>query len=163
MADGSNKSVFHDSISRWAARIVGKSLEALAPTTVLEDLGAGIFRPPTARTLVDELVADGYDVWNFNWRASIDFPANKWTLDQAAVYDYPAAVRRIVAETGHDRMKAVVHCQGSTSFFMAAVAGLVPEVTTIVSNAVSLHPVVPAIRQLRGSSSPGSRIFSATT
>lgn len=106
---------------------------------------AGIFRPPTARTLVDELVADGYDVWNFNWRASIDFPANKWTLDQAAVYDYPAAVRRIVAETGHDRMKAVVHCQGSTSFFMAAVAGLVPEVTTIVSNAVSLHPVVPAL------------------
>lgn len=106
---------------------------------------ARIFQPPDTSTIVDMLVADGYDVWNLNWRASIDFPPNMWTLDQAAVHDYPAAVRRIVAETGHDRMKAIVHCQGSTSFFMAAVAGLVPEVTTIVSNAVSLHPVVPAL------------------
>ena len=38
-----------------------------------------------------------------------------------------------------------MHCQGSTSFMMAATAGLLPEVTTIVSNAVSLHPVVPTI------------------
>ncbi len=36
----------------------------------------------------------------------------------------------------------MIHCQGSTSFMMSAVAGLVPEVSTIVSNAVSLHPVV---------------------
>jgi hypothetical protein len=38
----------------------------------------------------------------------------------------------------------VIHCQGSTSFTMSAMAGLVPQVTTIVSNAVSLHPIVPA-------------------
>ena len=106
---------------------------------------ATIFQPPATRTLVDHLVDDGYDVWNLNWRASIDFPPNMWTLDQAAVYDHPMAVRRIVAETGHDRMKAIVHCQGSTSFFMAAAAGLVPEVTTIVSNAVSMHLAVPAL------------------
>jgi hypothetical protein len=42
-----------------------------------------------------------------------------------------------------DRIKAVIHCQGSTSFAMACVAGLVPQVTTIASNAVSLHPIVP--------------------
>jgi hypothetical protein len=48
-----------------------------------------------------------------------------------------------VEETGYDEIKAVIHCQGSTSFMMSAVAGLVPQVTTIVSNAVSLHPVVP--------------------
>jgi len=33
---------------------------------------------------------------------------------------------------------------------MSAVAGLVPQVTTIVSNAVSLHPVVPWTSNLKG-------------
>ena len=46
-------------------------------------------------------------------------------------------------------MKAIVHCQGSTSFCMSAVAGLVPEVDVIVSNAVSLHPVIPAFARFK--------------
>lgn len=104
---------------------------------------ANIFRAPTRRTLVDALAEHGYDVWLCNWRASIDFPPNEWTLDQAARYDHPEAVRQIQAETGAERVKAVIHCQGSTSFTMSAVAGLLPQVDTIVTNAVSLHPVVP--------------------
>lgn len=103
---------------------------------------ANIFRAPWQATIVDALVEAGYDVWLENWRASIDFAPNEWTLDQAALYDHPQAVRKIVAETGQEKIKAIIHCQGSTSFTMSAVAGLVPEVTTIVSNAVSLHPVV---------------------
>ena len=43
---------------------------------------ANIFRAPVERTVVDALLDDGYDVWLENWRASIDFPANEWTLDQ---------------------------------------------------------------------------------
>ena len=104
---------------------------------------AELFRPPTRTTVVDALVEAGYDVWLFNWRASIDFPPSPWTLDDAAAYDHPAAVRHIVEQTGAPSVKAVVHCQGSTSFSMSAVAGLVPEVDVIVSNAVSLHPVIP--------------------
>ena len=46
-------------------------------------------------------------------------------------------------ETGATDVKAIIHCQGSTSFMMSAIAGLVPQVKTIVSNAVSLHTVVP--------------------
>ena len=103
---------------------------------------ANIFRPPVETSFVDYLLAHGYDVWLENWRASIDLPANEWTLDQAALYDHPAAVHKVLDETGARSMKAVIHCQGSTSFMMSAVAGLVPEVTTIVSNAVSLHPIV---------------------
>jgi pimeloyl-ACP methyl ester carboxylesterase len=104
---------------------------------------ANIFRAPVKTTVVDALVAEGYDVWLENWRASIDFAPNEWTLDQASRYDHPAAVNTVLRETGASQMKALVHCQGSTSFTMSAVAGLVPSVTTIVSNAVSLHPVVP--------------------
>lgn len=123
---------------------------AAAPTKgpVLLVHGAGvrgdIFRAPVRTNLVDLLVAEGYDVWLENWRASIDLPPNPWDLDQAALYDHPKAVEKVVEETGADSIQAVIHCQGSTSFAMAAVAGLVPQVRTIVSNAVSLHPVVPA-------------------
>jgi hypothetical protein len=105
-------------------------------------VSAQIFMPPTPKTLVDCLLEAGYDVWLENWRASIDFAPNEYTLDHAALYDHPAAVATIVRETGAATVKAVIHCQGSTSFMMAAVAGLLPQVDTIVSNAVSLHPVV---------------------
>jgi alpha/beta hydrolase fold len=104
---------------------------------------ANIFRAPVERTLVDDLLDDGFDVWLENWRASIDLRANQWTLDQAAVWDHPAAVRTVLDHTGADHLGAVIHCQGSTSFMMAAAVGLLPEVTTIISNAVSLHPVIP--------------------
>ena len=54
-------------------------------------------------------------------------------------------MRTVARETGTDHLKAIIHCQGSTSFMMSAVAGLLPEVETIVTNAVSLHPVVPLV------------------
>jgi hypothetical protein len=121
------------------------------PVLVVHGAGvrANIFRAPVDRTLVDELVDAGYDVWLENWRASIDLPPNEWTLDQAAEHDHPRAVRKVVTETGADEVKAVIHCQGSTSFMMSAVAGLVPEVKTIVANAVTLHPVIPRISRFK--------------
>ncbi len=94
---------------------------------------------PTKETIVEALIDAGYDVWLENWRASIDLPPTRWTLDQAAAWDHPAAVKKILELTGRRTLKAVVHCQGSTSFMMSALAGLVPEVTHVVSNAVSLH------------------------
>jgi hypothetical protein len=110
---------------------------------------AKIFRAPSGRNLVDVLVEDGWDVWLENWRASIDIPHNHWTLDQAAVYDHPRAVETVCSHTGSASIKAVIHCQGSTSFMMSALAGLVPQVKTIVSNAVSVHPIVPRLAGLK--------------
>jgi hypothetical protein len=132
-------------------RVRGRAEPARGPVLLVHGAGvrANIFRAPSGRTLVDELVDRGHDVWLENWRASIDIPHNRWTLDQAAVFDHPRAVARIAEETGADEVRAVIHCQGSTSFMMSAVAGLLPQVTTIVSNAVSLHPVVPRIAKLK--------------
>ncbi len=110
---------------------------------------ANIFRAPSGGTIVDALVDAGYDVWLENWRASIDFEPNEWTLDQAAVHDHPAAVETVARETGAEEVKAIIHCQGSTSFMMSAVAGLVPKVTTVITNAVSLHPVIPRWSRLK--------------
>lgn len=116
------------------------------PVIVVHGAGvrANIFRAPVDKTIVDALVEQGYDVWLENWRASIDFNPRLWTLDQAAIYDHPFAVKKILEITGERQLKAIVHCQGSTSFTMSLVAGLLPQVTTVVSNAVSLHPVVPS-------------------
>ncbi|WP_299083097.1 hypothetical protein [uncultured Paraglaciecola sp.] len=115
------------------------------PVIVVHGAGvrANIFRAPVENTIVDALIEQGYDVWLENWRASIDFDSRFWTLDQAALYDHPYAVKKIIEITGATEVKALIHCQGSTSFTMSAVAGLVPQVSTIVSNGVSLHPVVP--------------------
>jgi pimeloyl-ACP methyl ester carboxylesterase len=110
---------------------------------------ANLFRPPVKKTIVDALLEAGYDVWLENWRASIDLPPNRWTLDQAALYDHPKAVQIIVERAGSSSVKAITHCQGSTSFTMSAIAGLVPEVKLIVSNAVSLHPVIPALSSFK--------------
>jgi pimeloyl-ACP methyl ester carboxylesterase len=115
--------------------------------------GAGvrgnIFRAPVETSFAQYLLDHGYDVWLENWRASIDLPANEWTLDQAAVYDHPNAVKKVVEETGASQVKAVIHCQGSTSFTMSAMAGLVPQVKTIVSNAVSLHTAIPTVAAMK--------------
>jgi hypothetical protein len=123
----------------------GPKLPEKGPVLLVHGAGvrANIFRAPVQTTIVDYLVEQGYDVWLENWRASIDFKPNHWTLDQAALHDHPYAVRTVVKETGWPEIKAIIHCQGSTSFTMSAIAGLVPEVNVIVSNAVSLHTVVP--------------------
>ncbi|NYT63333.1 esterase [Alcaligenaceae bacterium] len=104
---------------------------------------ANIFNPPLPTTFVRHLIARGHDVWLENWRASIDLPRNEWTLDQAAVHDHPYAVRKVCEYSGSATCSAVIHCQGSTSFMMSALAGLLPQVKLVISNAVSLHTVVP--------------------
>lgn len=103
---------------------------------------ANLFCAPEKETIVDLLLADGWDVWLENWRASIDLTPNKWDLDQAAFFDHPNAVATIRKVTGADTVKAIIHCQGSSSFALAAAADLLPDVDTIVSNSMSLHPVV---------------------
>lgn len=123
----------------------------LGPVLLVHGAGvrSHIFEPPRPGNIDVALAKAGFDVWNLDWRASIDQPPNEWTLDNAAVYDYPAAVKTILERTGRSTLKALVHCQGSTSFMISLVAGLLPEVTTVVSNAVSLHPVVPALARLK--------------
>ena len=103
---------------------------------------------PLHRTLPEALLDAGLDVWVANWRGSIDLPLRDYTLDEVARFDHPALIAAVLRETGHTTLSAVVHCQGSTSFALAAAAGLVPEVTDVVSTSVSFHvDVTPASRR----------------
>lgn len=107
------------------------------------------FRPPVPRTIVDALIDDGWDVWMLNWRGSIDLDPRPWTFDDVARYDHPAAVRHLVEHTGATAIAAIAHCAGSATISMSAVAGLVPQVETIVSNGVSLTPVLPPFARFK--------------
>src|SRR5687768_12405640 len=107
--------------------ISGKN-PSLGPILLVHGAGvsASIFLAPVKQNVVESLLEAGYDVWLENWRASIDFAPNEWTLDQAALYDHPEAVKTVLAKTGAENLKAIIHCQGSTSFMMSVVLGLVP-------------------------------------
>lgn len=140
-----------DGFSLNLVHVQGPTPPSKGPVLLIHGAGvrANLFRAPVDVTIVDHLIECGYDVWLENWRASIDLEPNKWTLDKAAVYDHPRAVQKIVEESGWNEIKAVIHCQGSTSFMMSAVAGLVPQVKTVVANAVSLHTVVPEFSRFK--------------
>ena len=132
-------------------RLKNDGLKPKGPVLLLHGAGvrSNIFNAPNKKNIIDALAEAGYDVWLENWRGSIECPPNEWDLDIVAKNDHPAAVKEVCRITGAPTIKAIIHCQGSTSFMIAAVKGLVPEVTTIISNAVSLHPVVPAFSKFK--------------
>lgn len=110
---------------------------------------ANLFCPPSIITLPAMLSAAGFDVWLLNWRASIDLEPSQYTFDDAAVFDFPAAVDVIRTETGWDSVKAVVHCQGSHAFTMSIASGLLPNVTRVVANSTSMTPKVRLAAQVK--------------
>ena len=106
---------------------------------------------PATVSLAEYLLREGYDVWAENWRASIDFPPNSYTLDSAARFDHPGAVDVVLKETGQKRLGAVVHCQGSVGFLMACAAGYLDgtKLSHVVSSAVSLFVEVKPMTWLK--------------
>ncbi len=110
---------------------------------------ANIFNPPHEKNIIHMLADAGYDVWLENWRGSIDLPPNEWDLDVVAKNDHPAAVQKLCEITGSEEVMAIIHCQGSTSFMISSSLGLLPQVKLIISNAVSLHPVIPRFSRFK--------------
>ncbi|MDZ4264544.1 MAG: hypothetical protein U1D00_02370 [Mycobacterium sp.] len=109
---------------------------------------ADLFCPPSTVTLPAMLSAAGFEVWLLNWRASIDLKPTQYTFDDAALYDFPAAVAEILEHTdskaakASQTVKAVVHCQGSHAFMMSIASGLLRPVTAVVANSTAMHPRV---------------------
>lgn len=102
---------------------------AKGPVILAHGLGVSskIFTIDTIETnLTEYLVAHGYDVWLLDFRVSIDMPSSfsESTADQVAILDYPAAIAKVKKETGAATVQMLVHCFGSTTFFMSMLAGL---------------------------------------
>jgi hypothetical protein len=135
----------------------GPKPPAKPPVLLVHGAGvrANIFRAPSGRTIVDELVDAGHDVWLENWRASIDIPHNRWTLDQAAVLDHPAAVRTVLAESGADEVSGD---PAGLDQLHDVRLGPVPG-DHDVSNAVALHPVVSRLARPRWTDLPPAKVW----
>ncbi len=100
--------------------------------------------------LCEFLFAHGYDLWLLDYRSSIELDASHrpHTGDDIALQDYPAAVDKILLETGVDGLHALVHCFGSTTFFMAMLAGL-KGVHSAICSQIGPHVLTPPVTALK--------------
>jgi cholesterol oxidase len=104
-----------------------------------------IFSLDTIETnFLEYLYAAGYDCWLLDYRASVDLPycEEQWTADDVATFDYPAAVAKVREATGRPTVQMLVHCFGSTTFFMAMLSGL-EGVRSVVVSQIATDVVVP--------------------
>ena len=123
------------------------------PVILSHGLGVSsrIFSMDTIETnLLEFLYAHGYDVWLLDFRVSIELPASaqRFSADDVAQYDYPAAVAKVREVTTSPSVQMVVHCYGSTTFFMAMLAGL-QGVRSVVSSQVATHMICPPMTRLK--------------
>lgn len=102
------------------------------------------------RNLLEELVANKYDVWLLDYRSSIDLPyaAQRYTADQIATKDFPAAVAFVRRTAGIPSIQCLVHCFGATTFFMAMLAGLQGVRSAAVSQ-IATHMQVPFTTKIK--------------
>ena len=132
---------------------------AKGPVILSHGLGVSsrIFSTDTIDTnLVEFLTGNGYDVWLLDYRASIALPASEQESngDQIATIDYPAAIATVQQLTGAKTVQMLVHCWGSTTFFMAMLAGQ-PNVRTIVCSQIANNVIaVPETRFKAGLHTP---------
>lgn len=118
-----------------------------------------MFVMPEHYNLVNYLHDNGYtDVFSFDWRGSMrhnyDLFPNTHNMDDVALYDHPAAMAEVRRLAGPDaRIHVICHCVGSITFNMSLFADLV-QVDSVISNSVSLNPVVSAWSRLKSIFAP---------
>jgi pimeloyl-ACP methyl ester carboxylesterase len=116
---------------------------------------ASSFATPTVdENLTESLVAQGYDVWLFDYRASADSGNDverplEFCIDDIARYDWPAAVEKIRSVTGADSVQSIAHCVGSMSLLMGIGAGWVSHVRSLISSQLTLHPVTDWLNYMK--------------
>ncbi|MEU0055751.1 alpha/beta fold hydrolase [Streptomyces sp. NPDC006334] len=112
-----------------------------------------MFLLPETRNLVDALLDDGYEPWLLDWRGSCRLPYNetgqRYTYDDVALYDIPAAVEHIRGRIGDRPLFAVAHCIGSLTLSLSLTAGLAPGLAGVVSQGVFLTPKLAGRTSLR--------------
>lgn len=117
-----------------------------------------MFIMPEHYNLVRYLHDHGFtDVWCLDFRMSNRHSYNliphRYTMDDVAAYDHPAALRTMREHVGDRRIHVICHCLGSMSFMMSLAAKLV-DVASVIANSVALTPRVPRWSLIKGSMFP---------
>jgi len=109
-----------------------------------------MFIMPEHTNLVQYLLDQQFtDVWAIDCRMSNHFSynlaRNRYNLDDVALFDFPAAFARIRQEIGEERrIHVICHCLGSVTFMMSLFGKVVENITSVISNSVSLTPRIPS-------------------
>ena len=77
-------------------------------------------------------------------RHSYNLRRNRYTMDDIALYDYPAALEVMRREIGDTPIHVICHCLGAVSFMMSLFGKAVDGITSVIANSVALTPRVPA-------------------
>ncbi|MCP5151460.1 MAG: alpha/beta hydrolase [Ectothiorhodospiraceae bacterium] len=118
-----------------------------------------MFIMPEHENLVTWLHGRGFtDVFTLDFRMSNRFPYNlaphRYSMDDCALYDHPAAVREVRRIAGNGkRLHVICHCLGAMSFVMSVFARQV-EVTSVIANSVALTPRIPTWSRIKGTVFP---------
>jgi lysosomal acid lipase/cholesteryl ester hydrolase len=115
-----------------------------------------MFIMPEHENLVRYLLNHGFgDVWTLDFRMSNRHPYNLlkrgYTMDDVALYDFPAALAKLREVAGNKRIHVICHCLGSVSFLMSLFAGTVAGVASVIANSAGLTPRVPFWSRVKGS------------
>ncbi len=106
-----------------------------------------MFIMPEHENLVSHLLDQGYDVWCLDFRMSnrhsYNLFKNRYTMDDIALFDFPAALGEMRRHTGETPVHVICHCLGAVSFLMSLFGGASTGITSVIANSVGLTPRVP--------------------
>jgi cholesterol oxidase len=122
------------------------------PVIAAHGLGvsSGVYAVDTLDTsLVEFLVANGYDVWLLDWRASsrLTSAGGDYACADVARSDWPAALAAVREHTGAESVQALGHGAGALTLLEAILAGL-DGIRSAVSVGGSLYVVRPGTADL---------------
>ena len=106
--------------------------------------GAGVraqlfYGQPSGISLAERLLEEGTTSGSRTGEARSTSPGSSTRMTTWPATTIRPRLRRCSERADASTLKAIVHCQGSINFTASAVSGLLPDVTHVVSSAVSLH------------------------
>lgn len=107
-----------------------------------------MFIMPEHQNLVQTLLDSGFgDVWTVDYRGSCRLPYNlsrvRYTLDDMALFDHPAALAELRRHIGPNRrIHVIAHCVGALTMAMSVFGRTVQGVRSMILNSVALTPYV---------------------
>jgi cholesterol oxidase len=114
-----------------------------------------MFIMPEHRNLASALLDAGFtDVWALDGRISNRQPYNlarhRYTVDDVALYDNPAAINAIRREIGPGkRIHIIAHCLGALSVAMSLFGRSIDGIASVIVNGVALTPRVNRMAYLK--------------
>ncbi|HET7488565.1 MAG TPA: alpha/beta fold hydrolase [Acidimicrobiales bacterium] len=113
-----------------------------------------MFIQPEHYNLVSYLLDQGFgDVWCFDFRMSNRHSYNlfkhRYTMDDCALFDHPAAVAEMRRHIGDKPIHVICHCLGANSFMMSLFGKAVTGISSVIANSVALTPRVPPWSKLK--------------